>query len=169
MKSGFFFCLVAALLPLNAQAENVYPKRKPGLWEIQITNQNGAAGPTVKQCIDEATDAKMQQPGGQMAKLCHKQEMVKQGQGYVSDSECNINGSKIASHGVFKGDFISGYSAEITATYEPPLMGLKESKSSITARYLGACEAGQMPGDTILPNGMKVNVNTPVSPETMKE
>lgn len=141
----------------SSTAEDLYMKRKPGLWEIQ-TVANGQAVPPMKNCIDAATDLQMQEMGNEMAKNCSKKELKKTGDIYTIESECNHAGTKISSHGTFKGDFTSSYQGEISSTYNPPMMGIKEGSTKITAKWLGNCEAGMQPGDVIMPGGMKINI-----------
>jgi hypothetical protein len=52
---------------------------------------------------------------------------------------------------------------QITSTSAggPPMPGAApggETKMTIVAKYLGACQAGQKPGDIMMSNGMKMNV-----------
>ena len=65
---------------------------------------------------------------------------------------------RMVSKTVFSGDFTSQYTGETTITYEPAVLGTSEQKMTISARWLGPCEAGQEPGDVILPGGMKMNI-----------
>lgn len=160
-RSAVIFSIASAfLIAPQARADNL-PPRKAGLWEITV----GAAGrpaQAMKQCIDSATDAKMMQMGGDMAgKMgCQSSGVQKQGDKYISQSTCNFNGSKVNSSSTFSGDFSTQYSGESTSTYDPPLMGMSTMSSTISAKYLGPCEAGQAPGDLIMPGGMKVNINS---------
>jgi hypothetical protein len=52
----------------------------------------------------------------------------------------------------------TGYRTEISATYDPPFMGMKDSKSTIEGKYVGPCRDGLVPGDFIMPGGQKVNM-----------
>ena len=60
---------------------------------------------------------------------------------------------------MFTGSFDTSYKADINATYDPPLMGMKEGRTLVEARWVGPCKADQRPGDVILSNGMKINMN----------
>jgi len=156
-------CLMSiALLALNASAlaQDKLPARKPGLWEITVVSNGQPPSPGMKQCIDASTDAKLQEQSAQFGQQCEKQEIRQVGQTYVTDSICQLSGSRVISHGVTKGNFSSEYETEVEARYEPPMFGLKETKTKIKARWTGPCEVGQKPGDTVLPNGMKINANT---------
>jgi hypothetical protein len=149
------------LVPVGAVADD-FPQRKSGLWEIQTAMTGQASGNTMKQCIDAASDAKMMRMGKDMGKKmganCAKNEFRKTNQNFISESDCTIDGMRMVSKTVFSGDFSSAYTGETTITYEPPVMGTREQKMTISARWIGPCEAGQQPGDIMLPGGMKMNI-----------
>ena len=152
--------MLAAMLSVNlcqeAKAADEFPKRKEGLWEVSISSEAG--NQIMKQCIDSATDAKFQQIAGQAGQNCTKQNVQHDGNTYSTESECSMAGTKIRARAIFKGDFFTNYQGDISATYDPPLMGTSKGDTKITARWLSACEAGQQPGDMIMPNGMKMNI-----------
>lgn len=152
------------LLPAQAFAEQL-PTRKPGLWEINIANP-GMSGhtQTVKQCTDEATDAKMMQSGndmaGKMGVQCAKNEVRKENGQYIGESDCTFSGTRMVSKTVFSGDFASSYTAETETTYNPPISGMSGGKTMMTAKRVGECEPGQKPGDIIMPGGITMNINS---------
>jgi hypothetical protein len=162
----FAVCVAAVVTPgLIATAHAVdVPKRKPGLWEIKMT-QTGAGqmpGP-IQTCIDEKTDNLMQQQGQQMSKeMCPKNVVRREGNRYVIESECKVGDTRTVTKGVFTGDFNSNYRGDLHTTYDPPMMGMKETKTTIEAKWTGPCKAGQKPGDVIMPgmpSGMpKINL-----------
>lgn len=154
-----YFLLSAAfiLLSVNICTAQEFPKRKPGLWEVTVASENRQH--STRQCIDEATDAELQQMGTQMGQMCTKQEAHREGDTWLSEAECNMAGSRIHSKTTFKGDFSSNYQGDVTATYDPPLMGKREGKTKISAKWIGPCAADQKPGDMILPDGTKMNLN----------
>ncbi len=139
------------------------PTRKPGLWEISISTATAdSSNPiTMKQCTDEAADAKLMQAGNdiQGQSACSKNEIVKTDSGYRISSLCTHAGSSVSSEGTFTGDFSSEYTGDITTTFEPPVFGQKSSKTTINAKWLGVCSDDMKPGDMLLPNGMKMNVD----------
>ena len=52
-----------------------------------------------------------------------------------------------------------------TATYDPPLPNMpKESKTSVDAKWVGPCKAGQQPGDMTLETGQTVNIKQMMQP-----
>lgn len=154
-------CLAGTAAAVDIPAN--LPKRKAGLWEMTM----GAAGgqsQTMKVCLDEATDKAMYQMGAQMSgSLCSKFGLnVKDGV-VIADGVCNILGPQgnitMTSHSEtrFQGD--SAYQTAGHVKYDPAVMGRSEADVSSSGRWTGACVAGQKPGDMILPNGQKVNIN----------
>ncbi|MBI5782897.1 MAG: DUF3617 family protein [Gammaproteobacteria bacterium] len=154
---------VVLTVPSIAQADA--PKRKPGLWEIKMTSESArGGGPMVsQQCIDAKTDDLMQQRAQGMGKVeCSKNTVRKEGGKTIAESVCKFGGTTTTTKAVFSGDFSSNYRGDIHSTYSPPMMGMKESRSTLEAKWLGACKAGQKPGDVIMPGmpgGGKFNMD----------
>ncbi len=71
------------------------------------------------------------------------------------------------------GDFNSAYTIKITSKREGGLAIPNmpaETQITIEAKWTGPCKAGQKPGDVIMANGMKMNVNEmPKVPGGMKK
>lgn len=156
-----FLFAVLLLIPVTAASAD-FPSRKAGLWEIK-TKTSGVDTPhSIKQCIDSSTDKALMEMGTgmgqQMGIDCAKNEIRKDGAGYYQESNCKIAGSTMITKSTYKGDFNSGYNAEIATTYNPPFMGRSSSNMTVTAKWLGPCEPGQNPGDIIMANGMKMNM-----------
>jgi hypothetical protein len=120
----------------------------------------------MKECIDSATDAKMMQMGTDISKsmngTCSQQELKQTASGFESNSECKMLGSTIKSKATFTGDFKRSYFGEIVSTYTPPLMGQSTSTTKISAKHTGACGSDMKPGDIIMANGIKMNMNEAV-------
>ncbi len=156
--------LVALTVPSLVQAADM-PKRKPGLWEIKMTSASErSGGPMVtQQCIDAKTDDLMQQRAQGMGKLeCSKNTVRKEGGKTIAESVCKFGDTTATTRAVFSGDFSSNYRGDIHSTYSPPMMGMKEARSTVEAKWLGACKAGQKPGDVIMPGmpgGGKFNMD----------
>jgi|GEM_PF-441798 len=139
------------------------PSRKPGLWEITVSSHVGdTTHPTsMKQCTDQATDTKLLQAGSELQghTNCSKNEFTRTSDGYSIASVCKHAGSTISSEGRFTGDFTAEYSGDMTATFDPPMLGQRSSKTTIRARWLGSCPSDMRPGDTVLSNGLKLNMD----------
>jgi hypothetical protein len=95
-----------------------------------------------------------------MGSKCSKNEFKKTATGFETSAECQAGTSTMVSHGVFTGDFTSSYSGEVKTSFTPPLFGQGTSTLSIAAKFLGPCTGGLKPGDILLDNGMKTNVDT---------
>lgn len=153
---------LAALLLAAAAAANAHafdaPKRKPGLWQIEnkMSNMPAGMGP-IKQCIDEKTDNFYQQLGEQHKDKCSVMDMKNVGDKIVVRSVCKMGGSTATTDATFSGRFDSEYRGDIRVKYDPPVHGMSEATMTLSAKWLGPCEAGQKPGDLIMPNGMKIN------------
>jgi hypothetical protein len=117
----------------------------------------------MKECVDGSTDAKLMEMGADMSKsmggACSKSEFKKTTSGFESISECSMMGSTVTSKGSFTGDFEKTYSGEITTSFSPPMFGQKQSTTKISAKHIGPCSADMKPGDVIMANGMKMNMN----------
>ena len=148
---------VLAVIPTYA-AE--LPKRKSGSWEISTSQAGGPPGPVAQMCIDATTDDFARQLAAG-ALECSKQDLRREGDRYVSDSVCKIGESVATSRIVISGDFETAYRADIEAKYAPPLMGMSEGRTTVSARWLGPCKPGQRAGDVTMPNGTVINVQDP--------
>ena len=142
------------------------PARKAGLWQLTMTMDKGGMPPQViKQCVDAATDKKMNSMSGGMGReQCSKQEVRQVGGAIVVDSICKTGPMTTTSHAVVSGDFNSAYNVQVDSKSEggPAIPGMPPGgamKMAIAAKWLGACEAGQRPGDMIMGNGFKMNIN----------
>lgn len=148
--------LVCTALSFAANAAEL-PKRKSGQWEISTAQTGGPPGPVVQMCIDEKIDDLTRQLASDTVK-CSKQDIRREGDRYVVESVCRIGESTATTRAVFTGKFDSAYQADIDAKYSPPLMGMSEGRSTMSARWLGPCRAGQRPGDITMPDGTVINL-----------
>jgi hypothetical protein len=141
------------------------PTRKAGLWEVKmIFEGRNLPATTMRQCIDAASDKKMNANfGGSALEECSKQDTRNVGGVITVDSVCTFGPTSTTSHAVVTGSFDSAYTIKVASTRSggPPLPGTTpgtETHMTIEAKWLGACEAGQQPGDVMMSNGMKMNV-----------
>jgi len=150
-RSGaVLFLAVAFAMPATAAD---LPSRKAGLWEITTHVANYPV--TMKQCIDAATDQAMQSHASSSGTNCSKRDVQKSATGMMVDSVCTIAGKTMTSHIVVNGSFDSNYAMTITSEG-----GALPAARTITleAKWLGPCGADQKPGDTIMSNGVKMNI-----------
>jgi Protein of unknown function (DUF3617) len=155
--------LALALIVTPAAAQDM-PARKAGLWDMKMIFEGRGAPPqTMQHCIDATTDKAMQaMSGGMQAQNCSKRETKKVGDTLVFDSVCNFGSGTTTSHGVVTGDFNSAYTIKINSKREggPAIPNAAaETSMTIEAAWAGPCKADQKPGDIMMANGMKMNVN----------
>jgi Protein of unknown function (DUF3617) len=144
--------VLIALVPAAAFAVDL-PARKPGLWEIKMAFEGRPGAQSIQQCIDPETDAIMQSSATNIGSQCSKRDIVKSGDTTTIDSVCSVAGKEASSHAVVKGSFDSAYTMTVSSKSDAGAINL-----TVTAKWLGLCEAGQRPGDLILPNGIKLNL-----------
>jgi hypothetical protein len=174
MKTSIRSTVVTMMLALaaagTAGAAEV-PKRKAGLWQQTISGQ-GMPSQTMSMCTDEKTDDLLQSKASGSSQ-CSQQSVRRQGNSVVVEAVCKNGTTTIRTHGVFSGDFSSRYSGEMRSTFDPPMHGMKEMNQKIEARWLGACNPGQKPGDVTLDStgGTPMNMNQMMNadPKKMKE
>ena len=110
---------------------------------------------SMQQCVDAKTDEVMQADSAANAQRdCSKRDVQKSGNTITIDSVCTTAGKPKTAHTVINGSFDSGYTMTITSETE----GMPARTLNIEAKWLGPCAADQKPGDTIMPNGVKMNV-----------
>jgi hypothetical protein len=156
-KSTAAFLLGGALgLLLTAQTFAAdAPARKSGLWEVKTTIGDHGRAVTVQQCIDATTDQMLQSSAGPFsAPLCSGREVKASDTGMTIDSRCSFNGKPAGAHADITGSFDSAYTMTVTAEGDD----LPAAKMIMEGKWLGACAAGQQPGDVIMANGVKVNI-----------
>ena len=144
----------ALLFMAHAEATDL-PARKPGLWEVKTTIDGHGRAVTVQQCIDAATDQMLQSSAGPFsAPACAGREVKTSDTGMTIDSRCSFNGKAASAHADITGNFDSAYTMTVTAEGSD----LPAVKMTMEGKWLGACTAGQQPGDVIMANGVKVNI-----------
>ena len=112
------------------------------------------------QCVDQAKDDVFRQMGQQMEResKCTRTNVQRAGSRLSFDSACDFGNVKSMSRSVVTGDFNTAYKIEIHSRYEPPMMGRSESTTVMNATWVGACKAGQRPGDVTMPGGVTMNI-----------
>jgi hypothetical protein len=155
-----FVLALLAVLPAGQAAAQDLPARKAGLWEIRMTMESAKLPPQItQQCIDAATDKQMSAAGGGMGKeACSKQNVQRSGNTITVDSVCTFGSTTSSSRAVITGDFNSAYTVRVTSKREGgPATG--STNMTLEAKWLGACKPDQRPGDIIMADGRKMNIN----------
>lgn len=150
--------LLATALAATAQAADL-PKRKPGLWEINVRADGAPAMGAIQQCIDRNSDNLMQQSAKEQKPECSVMDVKPSGNRVTIHAVCRVEGSTATTDGVFEGSFESSYKGSVKTRFNPPYRGMSESNMSQEARWIGPCLAGQKPGDVIMPGMGSINMN----------
>lgn len=141
---------------LHAQS---LPKIKAGLWET-TTVVDGKPTPNAKtqMCLNNDVMAQMMKLGQGMAQgMCSKHDYSLKGNVAYGSVECKFGQSNMRSNSVTTFNGESSYRTETKATFNPPMMGMKDSTSIVEGKHVGACPSGMKPGDMMM-NGRKMNV-----------
>ena len=85
--------------------------------------------------------------------------MRKEGDKIIVESVCKFDGTTATHQGGFFRRLFAHYRGEINTTYAPPLHDIKSSQQTFEGKWLGACKAGQKPGDVIMPGMGSMNLN----------
>ena len=155
MKSTRFPVTLVLFGTVALAAEAQMPTRKAGLWETTVSGTSSLAtegGGKIKQCVDAATD-RAAMTGGLASKACQQGPVVKTTTGYELQATCTMGGMTSKSKSTIAGDFNSKVTIQVTSLISTGGGPAKESKTTMESRYLGPCEAGQKPGDIIMPDG----------------
>jgi Protein of unknown function (DUF3617) len=155
LQVAFLIGALLGVLPAAAAAADDASARKAGLWEVKTSIDDRGRAVTVQQCIDASTDQMLQSSAGPFsAALCPAREVKKSDGGMTIDSRCSFNGKPASAHAVVTGSFDTAYTMTVTAEGDD----LPATKMTMEAKWLGACAAGQQPGDVIMAGGAKVNI-----------
>ena len=155
MRSLIILLVLSIGCAIATAASPDAPKRKSGLWQMKMSAGPMPGGMTMQQCVDQKSDdiSKMQEAKNNCTKnvVCHEGDKI------VAESVCKVEGTTATRRTVFSGNFDSNYKADIRSTYDPPMHGIRESSSTIEAKWLGPCRAEQKAGDIVMagmPSGM---------------
>jgi len=147
------------LAPTSAFADDI-PVLKSGLWELsRSTSQQPETKRLTTMCLDESVQAEMREFGlGVAREMCSKSDRRVEGNRLTIDAVCKLGVTTMITHSVMTFSGNTAYHTEGSATYDPPMMNLSESKSSIDAKWVAECPPGQEPGDITLESGQKINI-----------
>ena len=141
------------------------PVLKSGLWELsRSTSQAPETKRMTTMCLDESVQAEMRDFGLGMAKeLCSKSDRRVEGNQLTIDAVCKLGVTTMTAHSVMTFSGNTAYHTEGTATYDPPMLNISKQNSSIDAKWVGACPAGQKPGDMTLESGQTINIKSVIT------
>ncbi|MDR1163454.1 MAG: DUF3617 family protein [Candidatus Accumulibacter sp.] len=149
----------AALFAVGAHAADV-PKHKPGLWEIKTGRGVNSASLSIplQFCIGKDTDNVLNLERKLPQQECDAPDVETAENRIRLRVKCSVTGGSVTTESIFEGTLDSAYQGKINYTIETP-KGRREFSITQEARWLGPCEAGQKPGDVILPNKERVGAD----------
>lgn len=149
-----FFAAGAA----QAQAQSL-PARKPGLWEVTVRSVNdpAARSQTVQQCTAKDSEGVMLLAVVPGQEHCHDAKVRRSGGRHEVRTVCYVHDNRVDATVELSGDLQSAYRGVFEVKYAKPVR-FNPGRTEFEGRWLGACKAGQQPGDMVLPNGATVNV-----------
>jgi Protein of unknown function (DUF3617) len=159
----FPLALVANAAPTSAQD---YPKLKAGQWETTTTSSKNPGTPQSKitMCTDDTVQKQMMNIGeGMRREMCSKADIRREGGKFIGDSVCKIGAGTMTSHSEMTVLGDTAYKTVVSATYDPPFMGMAESTTTIEGRNVGPCRDGLEPGDVVTATGQKFNMKSMAS------
>lgn len=146
--------------PTSAQD---YPKLKAGQWETTTTSSDNPGAPQskIQMCTDDTVQKQMMNIGeGMRREMCSKADIRREGGKFVGDSVCKIGAGTMTSHSVMTVQGDTAYKTVVSATYDPPFMGMTASTTTIEGRNVGPCRDGLEPGDVVTATGQKFNLKS---------
>ncbi len=147
------------------------PARKDGLWEVTVRSDDlvlkRAGRPslqpaTVRQCTSADAESIMLLSIVPGQEDCHERQVRQRrgkgaSAGYDIRTVCYVHDNRVNTQMELQGDLQSTYHGTFSTTFpQTPLNNT--GRVVFEGRWLGACQAGQRPGDMLLPNGVTVNV-----------
>ena len=94
-------------------------------------------------CTDDTVQKQMMNIGeGMRRDMCSKADIRREGGKFIGDSVCKIGDGTMTSHSVMTVQGDTAYKTVVSATYDPPFMGMKESTTTIEGRNTGPCRDG---------------------------
>ena len=102
---------------------------------------------------------------GMRRDMCSKADIRRDGGKFIGDSVCKIGPGTMTSHSVMTVQGDTAYKTVVSATYDPPFMGMTESTTTIEGRNVGPCRDGLEPGDVVTATGQKFNLKSMREPQ----
>lgn len=142
------------------------PKRKPGLWELKSTMDEGL-GPrenTMKMCIDATMEENTVNASiAEHRASCEKYEIKTTAAGMTVDAACTYSGRHVTSLTEMSGDFSSAFSVKISTTTSDEKASTAQSvvvTRTITqdGKFLSESCGDLKPGEAMTADGAKVLV-----------
>ena len=161
LQSGPAGAAASSAASADAASAGEFPRRRPGLWEVDTVGAQAAGLPAAQYCVDETTDRAalhLDRTAGTKG-ACRFGAFQRVADGWVAETVCREGRSVVTTRSVATGDFQASYRIDTLITYEPPLGGFRrEERTATVGRRLGACLPGQTGGDVAIPGMGRINM-----------
>ncbi|RPH66268.1 MAG: hypothetical protein EHM83_04365 [Burkholderiales bacterium] len=159
--AGICLTLACAAFATPAHAEDEFPNRRAGLWEVRSVGAQASGLPPTRFCVGAGTDSAQSHLDRSVGARgsCTLGAFRRAGEAWLADSICREGRTVVTSRAIATGDFEHAYRIDTLVSYEPPLAGVRrEDKDALEARWLGPCAPGQKPGDMVVPGMGTLNM-----------
>ena len=136
------------------------PPRKAGLWQTILSEEGSAEKPQVlKICIDALTDQRLGILGTDLSgDTCNSRTYSQQGDGsWGILAECAMGAVVTEYSGSMTGNFDTQYEMKVRSQTTGGSQMNRVTNYVVSSKRLGACAAGQKPGD-VINDGVKMNL-----------
>jgi hypothetical protein len=148
------------------KAEAMLPTPKPGLWRESLSRDGRSLDliGDVRACLDADARSRLSALGGRADKaMCQEQAVTHDPDGgYRFSSTCDMGpGGHVVTRGLLTGDLASRYRVHSQTDTSGASLASMNGRHviDIEADYLGPCPVDMIPGDVVIANGLKVNMN----------
>jgi hypothetical protein len=154
--------LACALLGAVTAVAGDIPKRRPGLWEMQLATVGSQRPPlSARYCIDAATESLLNNFSASTNKqTCSKNLVYREGPNTIIDSVCTLGESTMTTHAKITHEGDTSFHVQIHTHAAPPLFGHTDSDLTQDSKWLGACPADMQPGDLVSSRGVKMKLRS---------
>jgi hypothetical protein len=142
------------------------PSPKAGLWRESLLRDGRELGliGEMRACLDADARGRLTAMGGQAGKsMCRSLAVTRDGDGgYHFSSACDLGpGGHVVTQGELTGDLASRYRVRSQTDTTGAVLASMNGRHTIDleASYLGSCPGGMKPGEVVIANGMKVNMD----------
>jgi hypothetical protein len=152
-------CMLAAAHAVPALAADP-PVLKSGLWEVtRVNSQQPDHKSVTTMCLDESVQAQMREFGmGAAKEMCSQNERSFAGNRMTLSATCKMGPTTMKTTAVMVFNGNTSYHMDGSSTFDPPMLNTSQVRTTIDARWVGACRAGQQVGDVTLETGQTINI-----------
>jgi hypothetical protein len=150
-----------ALTATGLDDEQVFPKRRAGLWEIRVAGADAVGMPPARFCVGEHTDSAelhLDRAIG-IRGSCSLGGFEPAGEAWVAESTCTEGNNTVTKVSVASGDFQTEYRIDTLVSQVVRGGTRREDREAVVGKWVGPCEPGQRAGDLVIPGMGTLNMD----------